>query len=92
MCCLHSPRLFYEKFRFVNFVNFRLMHTDLQALLNFMNHGEVNIAQEELNSFLAVEEDLRVKGLTQNQSSSQQITLHSPTEPTCPYASPVPSI
>merc|ERR1719341_3015504 len=32
--------------------------------------GEVNVAQEELNSFLAVAEDLRVKGLTQNNSSS----------------------
>merc|ERR1719312_2101891 len=35
-----------------------------------MYHGEVNVAQEELNSFLAVAEDLRVKGLTQNQSVS----------------------
>jgi len=42
--------------------------TDLQSVLNFMYHGEVNVAQEELNSFLAVAEDLRVKGLTQNQS------------------------
>ena len=33
---------------------------------NFMYHGEVNVAQEELNSFLAVAEELRVKGLTQN--------------------------
>eukprot|EP00092_Neocalanus_flemingeri_P013560 GFUD01014623.1.p1 GENE.GFUD01014623.1~~GFUD01014623.1.p1 ORF type:complete len:363 (-),score=97.22 GFUD01014623.1:116-1204(-) len=41
--------------------------TDLQSVLNFMYHGEVNVAQEELNSFLAVAEDLRVKGLTQNQ-------------------------
>jgi len=40
--------------------------TDLQAVLNFMYHGEVNIAQEELNSFLAVAEELQVKGLTQN--------------------------
>ena len=46
--------------------------TDLQAVLNFMYHGEVNVAQEELNSFLAVAEDLRVKGLTQNQSSSNE--------------------
>jgi len=42
--------------------------TDLQAVLNFMYHGEVNVAQEELNSFLAVAEDLKVKGLTQNSS------------------------
>jgi len=48
--------------------------TDLQAVLNFMYHGEVNVAQEELNSFLALAEDLRMKGLTQNQSLSQQST------------------
>jgi len=46
--------------------------TDLQAVLNFMYNGEVNVAQEELNSFLAVAEELRVKGLTQNQGGSQK--------------------
>ena len=39
-------------------------YTDLQSVLNFMYHGEVNIKQEELNSFLAVAEDLRVTGKT----------------------------
>jgi hypothetical protein len=34
---------------------------DLQAVLNFMYNGEVNVAQEELNSFLALAEDLQVK-------------------------------
>eukprot|EP00092_Neocalanus_flemingeri_P037136 GFUD01040424.1.p1 GENE.GFUD01040424.1~~GFUD01040424.1.p1 ORF type:complete len:329 (+),score=97.53 GFUD01040424.1:162-1148(+) len=43
--------------------------TDMQAVLNFMYHGEVNVAQEELNSFLSIAEDLQVKGLTQNNSS-----------------------
>jgi len=43
--------------------------TDLQAVLNFMYHGEVNVAQEELNSFLAVAEELQVKGLTQSNSA-----------------------
>ena len=42
---------------------------DLQSVLQFMYHGEVNVAQEELNSFLAVAEELRVKGLTQGQSA-----------------------
>eukprot|EP00092_Neocalanus_flemingeri_P010079 GFUD01010862.1.p1 GENE.GFUD01010862.1~~GFUD01010862.1.p1 ORF type:complete len:336 (-),score=84.25 GFUD01010862.1:3-1010(-) len=56
-------------------------YTDLQSVLNFMYHGEVNVAQEELNSFLAVAEDLRVKGLTQNQSggttsSKKENTFH----------------
>merc|ERR1712176_1100297 len=47
-------------------------YTDLQSVLNFMYHGEVNVAQEELNSFLSVAEELRVKGLTQNNQGSQQ--------------------
>jgi len=46
-------------------------YSDLQAVLDFMYHGEVNIAQEELNSFLAVAEDLQVKGLTQNTPDSR---------------------
>merc|ERR1719186_148703 len=40
------------------------------SVLNFMYMGEVNVAQEELNSFLSVAEDLRVKGLTQNNSEA----------------------
>jgi len=47
-------------------------YTDLQSVLNFMYQGEVSVAQEELNSFLSVAEDLRVKGLTQNQSENNQ--------------------
>jgi len=45
-----------------------MKYSDLESVLNFMYHGEVNIAQEQLNSFLAVAEELRVKGLTQNQN------------------------
>ena len=37
---------------------------ELQAVLNFMYHGEVNVAQDHLNNFLAVAEELAVKGLT----------------------------
>ena len=46
-------------------------YADLVSVLNFMYHGEVNIAQEDLNAFLAVAEDLCVKGLTQNQTQSE---------------------
>jgi len=49
-------------------------YVDLVSVLNFMYHGEVNVAQEELNSFLAVAEDLKVKGLTQNNSDSNLIS------------------
>jgi len=41
-------------------------YRELLSILNFMYVGEVNVAQEELNSFLTVAEDLKVKGLTQN--------------------------
>merc|ERR1712106_210691 len=50
-------------------------YADLVSVLNFMYHGEVNVAQEELSSFLAVAEDLKVKGLTQNSSDTKKNTL-----------------
>jgi len=43
---------------------------DMKAVLDFMYHGEVSVAQEELNSFLSVAEDLKVKGLTQKQAEA----------------------
>ena len=43
-----------------------VLYDDLVSVLHFMYKGEVNIAQEQLNSFLAVAEDLQVKGLTQD--------------------------
>ena len=68
---------------------------DLQSVLNFMYHGEVNVAQEELNSFLAIAEELRVKGLTQNNGSSssqnqQQQTANKPAPSTLPKTMPLP--
>eukprot|EP00092_Neocalanus_flemingeri_P035650 GFUD01038814.1.p1 GENE.GFUD01038814.1~~GFUD01038814.1.p1 ORF type:complete len:353 (-),score=84.69 GFUD01038814.1:31-1089(-) len=48
---------------------------DLVSVVNFMYHGEVNVAQEELNSFLAVAEDLKVKGLTQSGSDSTPMSF-----------------
>ena len=49
-----------------------VQYEDIIAVLNFMYHGEVNVAQEELNTFLEVAEDLKVKGLTQNNQHEQQ--------------------
>ena len=50
-----------------------IRYSDIKSVLDFMYHGEVNVAQEELNSFLAVAEDLKVKGLTQNQPVDKDI-------------------
>lgn len=45
---------------------------DMEAVLDFIYHGEVNVAQDELNSFLAVAEDLQIKGLTQTTSTNNK--------------------
>jgi len=44
-------------------------YSDLQSVLSFMYHGEVNVAQEELNGFLSIAEELKVKGLTQGNDT-----------------------
>ena len=67
-------------------------YQELLSVLNFMYQGEVNVAQEELNSFLAVAEDLRVKGLTQSNSGSKSSSSpsHRTREPPPPERDPVP--
>jgi len=54
-------------------------------LLNFMYCGEVNVAQDELASFLAAAEDLKVKGLTNNEevgkNCSKKLNKVTPTKP-----------
>jgi len=45
---------------------------DIQALLNFMYHGEVNVSVEELNSFLSVAKELKVKGLTVKDTDGEK--------------------
>ncbi|XP_069359613.1 broad-complex core protein isoforms 1/2/3/4/5 isoform X2 [Maniola hyperantus] len=43
--------------------------TDLNALVEFIYHGEVNVHQRSLSSFLKTAEVLRVSGLTQNDDA-----------------------
>jgi len=54
-------------------------YSDLVSILDFIYNGEVNVAQEELNSFLAVAEELQIKGLTNRdkESSSSNDTASS---------------
>jgi len=44
--------------------------TDMRLLFDFMYNGEVNVKQENLNSFLALAERLQVRGLTQNETKT----------------------
>lgn len=53
--CQH-PVIIFRNFKF----------EDLNAIINFMYHGEVNIFQDQLESFLITAELLQVKGLTDN--------------------------
>lgn len=46
---------------------------ELEAVLNFMYHGEVNVAQDCLNAFLAVAEELAVKGLTTESKTDETL-------------------
>jgi len=53
-------------------------YSELVNVLNFMYQGEVNVAQEELNDFLGVAEDLRVKGLTQGKQNGEKSAKSEP--------------
>ena len=46
----------------------RAMEWEIVAMVDFMYHGEVNVAPEDLNSFLAVAEELQIKGMTKQDS------------------------
>ncbi|XP_055383021.1 broad-complex core protein isoforms 1/2/3/4/5 isoform X5 [Condylostylus longicornis] len=47
-------------------------YPDLHALVEFIYHGEVNVHQSSLSSFLKTAEVLRVSGLTQRQAEETQ--------------------
>ena len=70
--------------------------TDLEAVLNFLYHGEVNVAEADLNNFLDLCGELEVKGLRSRQdhsegSTSQGPQLNSRPEPQ-PTAPPLQSV
>ncbi|KAH1026477.1 hypothetical protein HUJ05_000142 [Dendroctonus ponderosae] len=45
--------------------------SELKAILNYMYHGEVNVAQEQLSDLLKVAETLKVKGLVEERRTSK---------------------
>ena len=50
---------------------------DLVAVVDFIYHGEANIYQEDLDGFLALAEDLQLKGLTGSETEEKENDVHS---------------
>ena len=48
------------------------MAKDLEAIVDFIYHGEANIYQQDLDSFLALAEELQLKGLSGSQKEANQ--------------------
>ena len=55
---------------------------DLSAIVDFIYHGEANIYQEDLDGFLALAEELKLKGLTgvQNMKTDESVESNNPPE------------
>ena len=52
-----------------------LKSEDLSAMIDFLYGGEANVLQENLDSFLALADELQLKGLTgQDQMPQQEVT------------------
>ena len=52
-----------------------VQHTHLANILEFMYNGEVSVREDHLDSFLAISEDLKVKGLTQDEEQENNFNL-----------------
>ena len=62
-----------------------LKSLDLVAIIDFLYHGETNVFQENLDTFLALAEELRLKGLTGGAEAEKEVekeTLQSRKMPT----------
>merc|ERR1712129_95974 len=51
-----------------------LKSEDLMALVDFLYFGDANVYQENLDSFLAIADELKLKGLTENQTIDEETT------------------
>ena len=52
---------------------------DMMSVVDFIYHGEANIYQEDLDGFLALAEDLQLKGLARSHSDNHE-TIKGPKE------------
>ena len=53
---------------------------NLMAMVDFFYHGETNVYQENLDSFLVLAEELQLKGLRRNQTENEAEDFQKPTK------------
>merc|ERR1712200_184365 len=53
---------------------------NLKAMVDFFYHGEANVYQENLDSFLVLAEELQLKGLRGNQTETDAEMISQPTK------------
>ena len=63
-----------------------LKSENLMAILDFLYYGEANVYQENLDSFLAIAEELRLKGPTANDDVSKDQTKEPPKVTNHPFS------
>ena len=61
---------------------------DLSAIVDFLYRGETNVFQESLDSFLAIAEDLQLRGLWENRTRELKIEMLEKNI-YCPYFCPL---
>ena len=62
-----------------------LKSEDLLAIVDFLYLGEANVFQENLDSFLALAEELKLKGLTGNLDKAKEPPIETQPNFTCTY-------
>lgn len=61
-----------------------MKYTELKAIIEFMYHGEVNVAQDQLSALMKTAETLRVKGLAEVTNEKQSASSDEPSHRSVP--------
>ena len=67
-----------------------IKYDDLFSLLQFMYNGEVNVAQDQLNSFLKSAESLKIGGLQTAPAPRTALPRPGPLPTSCQAEAPLP--